>query len=137
MNSVNLIGRLVRDPHMETTDDGEEFCTLRMAIDDIFSKEDRADFVNVKVYGTQARVCIRYLRKGFLAGVTGHIRSDVEINDEGVKRYSIYVIAERVQILQWPTRDDKTITPCKYCPLREDCENDCIAYTAWKEENEQ
>ena len=104
MNSVNIIGRLVRDPDVKKTDDGKMICDLRFAIDDAYSKENRADFINVTVFGSQAGVCERYLRKGFLAGVTGHIRSDAYTDSEGVKRYPIKLVAERVRILQWPER---------------------------------
>jgi single-strand DNA-binding protein len=106
MNSVNIIGRLVRDPEVKRTEDGRTICNLRIAIDDTFSKEDRADFINVTVFGSQANVCDRYLRKGFIAGVSGHIRSETYTDSEGAKRYPVKLIAERVQILQWPERKD-------------------------------
>ena len=99
MNSVNIIGRLVRDPETKRTDDGRTVCSLRLAIDDTYSKDGRADFINVTVFGGQGDVCERYLKKGFLTGVTGHIRTDSYTDSEGVKRYPIKLIAERVQIL--------------------------------------
>ena len=94
MNSVSIIGRLVKDPEMKKTDDGMSVCDLRLAIDDTFSKEDRADFINVTVFGNQADVCERYLRKGFITGVSGHIRSDVYTDAEGARRYPVKLIAE-------------------------------------------
>ena len=108
MNSVNIIGRLVRDPELKRTDDGLAICSLRLAIDDTYSKEDRADFINVTVFGSQAEICERYLRKGFIAGMSGHIRSESYTDAEGVKRYPIKLIAENVQILQWPDREGKS-----------------------------
>ena len=107
MNSVNIIGRLVRDPEVKKTDGGLSICDLRFAIDDPFSKDDRTDFINVTVFGNQSEVCKRYLRKGFLAGVSGRVRTDVYTDSEGVKRYPIKLIAERVQFLQWPDRNEK------------------------------
>jgi len=108
MNSVNIIGRLVRDPELKRTDDGLAICNLRFAIDDTYSKEDRADFINVTVFGSQAEICERYLRKGFMAGMSGHIRSESYTDVEGVKRYPIKLIAESVQLLQWPDHEEKT-----------------------------
>ena len=107
MNSVNIIGRLVRDPEVKRTEEGMSICNLRIAIDDIFSKEDRADFINVTVFGNQADTCERYLRKGFITGVSGHIRSEVYKNSEGVNRYTVKLIAERVQFLQWPDKKEQ------------------------------
>ena len=108
MNSVNIIGRLVRDPEVKRTEEGTSICNLRIAVDDTFSKEDRADFINVTVFGNQADTCERYLRKGFITGVSGHIRSEVYTDQEGARRYPVKLIAERVQFLQWPERQEKS-----------------------------
>ena len=104
MNNINIIGRLVKDPEVRKTDEGKTICELRFAIDDPFSKEDRSDFINVTVLGNQGDLCERYLRKGFLAGVSGRIRSEVYTNSDGVKKYPTKIVAENVQFLQWPDR---------------------------------
>jgi len=104
MNNVSIIGRLVKDPDVKKTEEGKTICDLRFAIDDHFSKGDRADFINVTAFGNQGELCERYLRKGLLAGVSGRIRSDVYTNSEGVKKYPVKIIAENVQFLQWPDR---------------------------------
>ncbi|MCL2111472.1 MAG: single-stranded DNA-binding protein [Clostridiales bacterium] len=106
MNSVNIIGRLVKDPDIKHTSEGLAICDIRIAIDDVRSKEDRADFVNVTVFGTQAGLCEKYLRKGFVTGVSGHIRSDSYTDSAGVKRYPVKLVAENVQFLQWPDREE-------------------------------
>jgi single-strand DNA-binding protein len=105
MNSVNLIGRLTRDPDLKRTDEGRSICSFTLAVDDIHSKDDRADFIRVTVFGSTGDLCERYLRKGFLAGVTGRLRSDSYTDSEGVVRYPTNVIAENVRFLQWPERD--------------------------------
>ena len=106
MNSVNVIGRLTKDPEIRKTEEGRTICSLRLAIDDTFSKEDRADYINVTVFGAQGDICEKYLRKGFITGVTGRIRSDMYTDTEGVKRYPVKLTADRVQFLQWPARDE-------------------------------
>ena len=106
MNNVNIIGRLVKDPEVKKIGDGLSVCDLRVAIDDAFSKDDRSDFINVTVFGNQADACKRYLRKGFMAGVSGRIRSESFTGSDGVKRYPIKIVAERVQFLQWPERKE-------------------------------
>jgi single-strand DNA-binding protein len=107
MNTVNIIGRLVRDPEVRRTEDGQVICNLRIAIDDAFSKEDRTDFLSVTVFGNQAEVCERYLKKGSLTGVSGRLRSDAYTDAEGVKRYPVKLIADRVQFLTWPEHSEK------------------------------
>jgi single-strand DNA-binding protein len=105
MNSVNLIGRITKDPDVRKTDEGTTICTLRLAVDDTFSKEDRADFVSVTVFGQQGELCEKYLRKGFICGVSGRIHSGSYTDADGVVRYPVSVTAERVQFLQWPEKE--------------------------------
>jgi single-strand DNA-binding protein len=104
MNNVNLIGRLTQDPELRELEGGRHLCKFSLAIDDAFAKEDRADFVRITVFGTQALNCEKYLRKGFLAGVSGRIYSSTYVDAEGVKRYPVEVTADRVQFLQWPEK---------------------------------
>ena len=111
MNTVSIIGRLVKDPEIKKTDEGKTICDLRFAIDDPLSKENRSDFINVTVLGNQGDLCKRYLRKGFIAGVSGRIRSDAYTNSEGAKKYPIKIIADNVQFLQWPEKTTERSAP--------------------------
>jgi single-strand DNA-binding protein len=106
MNNINLIGRLTKEPEIRKTEEGRCICNFTLAVDDTYSKDDRTDFIRVTVFGVQAENCGKYLRKGFLAGVTGRIRSDSYTDSEGIKRYPISVTGERVQFLQWPAHDE-------------------------------
>ena len=139
MNSVNIIGRLVRDPDVKRTEDGLTICNLRLAIDDPYSKENRSDFINVTVFGAQGGVCNRYLRKGFMAGVSGRINSDSYTDSEGVKRYPVKVVADRVQILQWPEREQKSQDTIQESPPEcEEADQDAVQdATPEREETDQ
>jgi single-strand DNA-binding protein len=105
MNNVNLIGRLTKDPVVRKTDEGRTICTFTLAVDDTFSKDDRTDFIRVTVFGNQGDLCERYLRKGFLTGVSGRLRVDKYTDSDGVTRYPVDVTADRVQFLQWPEKE--------------------------------
>ena len=107
MNNVTLIGRLCKNPEIKKTEEGRSICTFTLAIDDIHSKEDRTDFIRVTVFGNQGENCSKYLRKGFLTGVSGRFRSDTYKDSEGIVRYPIGIVAERVQFLQWPEKEAK------------------------------
>jgi len=113
MNNVSIIGRLVKDPEVKRTAEGKTICDLRFAIDDPFSKEDRSDFINVTAFGNQGELCERYLRKGFIAGVSGRIRTDVYMDKEGARKYPIKIIAENIQFLQWPDRNETQTAPAE------------------------
>ena len=107
MNNVTLIGRLTKNPEIRKTEEGRSICTFTIAVDDIHSKEDRADFIRVTVFGSQGENCSKYLRKGFLTAVSGRFRSDTYKDSEGIVRYPIGIVAERVQFLQWPEKEVK------------------------------
>ncbi|MDR0886651.1 MAG: single-stranded DNA-binding protein [Clostridiales Family XIII bacterium] len=111
MNNVNLIGRLTKDPAVKHTGNGLAICSFNLAVDDFHARDDRADFIRVKVFGTQGDNCEKYLRKGFLTGVAGRIHSDTYTDQEGIKHYPIEIIADTVQFLQWPTRETKITEP--------------------------
>jgi single-strand DNA-binding protein len=104
MNQVSLIGRLTKDPELHKTGEGRSICKFTLALEDNFSKEDRADFICVTVFGNQGENCIRYLHKGILAGIEGRIHSEANTDSDGVKRYSATVIASRVIFLEWPEK---------------------------------
>ena len=104
MNNANLIGRLTRDPEMRKTDEGHTICDFTIAVDDVFSKDDRTDFIKVTVFGNQAENCNKYLRKGLLCGASGRIHSDSYTDKEGVKRNAVKIIADRIQFLQFPEK---------------------------------
>ena len=111
MNNISLIGRLTREPEMRKTDDGLSICTFTLAIDDTHAREDRTDFIRVTCFGAQGDNCEKYLRKGFLAGVSGRLRSDQYTDAEGIKRYPVDVVADRVMFLQWPEKVTAKETP--------------------------
>jgi single-strand DNA-binding protein len=111
MNAVNLMGRLTRDPELKHLDDGRAMTNFTLAIDDTYSRDDRADFVRVTVFGNQAENCEKYLRKGFLTGVSGRLRSDMYTDSEGIKRYPMSVTADRVQFLQFPEKMQEKTEP--------------------------
>ena len=106
MNNANLIGRLTRDPELRKTDDGLSICDFTIAVDDVFSKDDRTDFIRVTAFGNQAENCDKYLRKGFICGASGRIHTESYTDKEGVKRNAVKIIADRIQFLQFPDRSE-------------------------------
>ena len=97
MNSVELIGRLTRDPEVRyTSKDNKAVVTFTLAVDD--GKEE-TDFPRVKVFGNTAEACEKYLRKGRQVGVQGKLKTGSYKNKDGVTVYTTDVIANRVDFL--------------------------------------
>ena len=95
MNSVNLIGRLTRDP--EIREASVTVATFTVAVDRI-GKDKGADFIRCKAFGRQAEVVGQYLSKGKQVGVSGRIETD-SYEKDGARVYTTEVIAERVDFL--------------------------------------
>jgi single stranded DNA-binding protein len=74
MNSVNLIGRLTRDPELFTTQGGTDIGRLRLAV--ARRRRDGALFLDVKCFEGQARACMQHLGKGHEVAVTGQLELD-------------------------------------------------------------
>ena len=104
MNSVNLIGRLTRDPEVRYTESQLAVARFSLAIDrgkDRNGESRGADFPGIVVFGKQAETCERYLAKGRRVAVQGRLQTGSYVNKEGAKVYTTDVIADRVEFLYW------------------------------------
>lgn len=105
MNSVDLIGRLTRDPEVKYMAGAEPLAVARftLAIDRPVGqgKEKQTDFPSIVTFGRQAENCERYLKKGRLVAIQGRIQTGSYTNKDGAKVYTTDVVAERVEFLEW------------------------------------
>lgn len=106
MNSVNLIGRLTRDPELRTSADDSPVAVLRVALARRRGGEDAgAVFVNVVCFGRQAEAANEYLHKGRRVAVEGRLEQREWTDTDGQARSRHEVYAERVEFLDPPTSD--------------------------------
>lgn len=105
MNSVNMIGRLARDPELRFTASGKAVASFSIAINNIYNK-DRADFFNVVVWGKIAENCANYLAKGRLVGIEGRLQARSYETQSGDKRYITEVVANQVEFLEWGSKKE-------------------------------
>ena len=109
MNTVNLIGRLTKDPEVRYTSGSQmAVATFTVAIDRPVKPgaEKQTDFPRVTVFGKQAENCEKYLAKGRLVGISGRIQTGSYENKNGDKVYTTDVIANRVEFLEWGDKTD-------------------------------
>ncbi len=100
MNSVQLIGRLTRDPEVRYTTGQNQTAVARftIAVNDGFGENERTSFIPIVVFGRQAENCERYLGKGRQVGITGRIQTG-SYEKDGRTVYTTDVIANRVEFL--------------------------------------
>ena len=110
MNSVNLIGRLVRDPELKYTQSQMAVCTFTLAVDKGLSRDKRqemesagkptADFPRIMVFGKMAENTSTYLSKGSQCSVIGRIQTgSYQDRETGKTIYTTDIIADRVEFL--------------------------------------
>ena len=101
MNSVNLTGRLTKDPEYHETDSGMQICRFQIAVDRITKQgeEKKADFPRIVTFGKLAETCNKYISKGKMVGISGHLQTGSYEKEDGQKVYTTDVIADRVDFL--------------------------------------
>lgn len=109
MNSVNLIGRLARDPDLRFSPSGLAMTRITLAVDKnlygdkkkqaIEQGKPTADFISVVVFGKQAENAANYLAKGRQCAVLGRINTGSYVDKEGKKIYTTDVVADRVEFI--------------------------------------
>lgn len=99
INRVILMGRLVGDPELKTTQSGVSVTSFRIAVDRNYVKqgEDRkADFIDVICWRQTAEFVCRYFGKGSMIAVDGQLQSRTYQAKDGSNRYVVEVVADQV-----------------------------------------
>lgn len=98
MNSVNLTGRLTRDPDIRYTNNGTCLAKFSLAVDRRFKREGepQADFPNIVVWGKAAEFVEKYFTKGMKMEVSGRIQTGSYSKEDGTKVYTTDVVAESI-----------------------------------------
>lgn len=99
MNSVQLIGRLTRDPEVRYTSGQNQTAVARfsVAVNDGYGENERTSYINI-VVGRAAENCEKYLAKGRQVGITGRIQTG-SYEKDGRTIYTTDVVASRVEFL--------------------------------------
>ena len=104
VNKVILTGRLTRDPELRRTASDRAVTQMGIASSRRYKARDgewkeMTAFVNVVVWGRQAETCAEFLRKGSAVFLEGRLNSRSWETQDGQKRSTIEVQADRVQFL--------------------------------------
>jgi single-strand DNA-binding protein len=107
LNLVAITGRLAADPELHSTGNGTDVTTLRIAVGRMKRQGEQragADFVDVVVWGEQAKHAGRYLAKGRRVAIKGRLQQRTWTAPEGGKRSRLQVVADQVQFLDYKDR---------------------------------
>lgn len=113
MNSVQLLGRLTRDPDVRYTDGGSTVAKFTLAVDRRFKQEggESADFINCTAFGKTAEFIERYVFKGTKIALNGRIQTGSYTNKDGVKVFTTDVVVENVEFAESKNSNAGNVNP--------------------------
>lgn len=99
MNSVQLTGRLTRDPEVRYTDSGLSIARFTLAVNRRFKQENGpdADFIRCIAFGKTAEFIEKYFSKGRKMDMNGRIQTGSYQNQDGATVYTTDIIVENVE----------------------------------------
>lgn len=105
MNNVNLLGRISTDLNIRESNN-KKILNFSIAIND---NKDKASFIPVVAFDSVAENISKYQKKGNQIAISGFLQDNTYTDKEGNKRYSLNVIASRVDFIsnKESNKDDK------------------------------
>ena len=91
LNKVMLIGNLGRDPEVKMTPSGQQLARFSVATTETWKnpqgeKQSKTEWHNIVVWGKQAEIAEKYLRKGKQVLIEGRIQYREYTDQAGVKK---------------------------------------------------
>jgi single-strand DNA-binding protein len=91
-NSVQLIGRLGKDPEVKNFESGKKMVSFSIATSDTYKnakgeKVEDTQWHNIVIWGKLAEVAGKYLKKGEEVALEGKLVHRMYETDKGEKRY--------------------------------------------------
>ena len=99
LNVVALMGRLVYEPELKTTQNGTNVCSFRIAVDRSFARqgeERKADFIDVTAWRQTAEFVSKYFQKGSLIAIEGSLQTRQYQDKQGNNRTAVEVVANNI-----------------------------------------
>ena len=100
LNRIIVMGRLVRDPELRTTQSGISVTSFTLAVDRDFKSRDSGekstDFIDVVAWRQTAEFVCKYFGKGRMAIAEGRLQIREWKDRDGNNRRSAEVVADNV-----------------------------------------
>ena len=99
LNVVAIIGRMVKDPELKTTNSGKSVCSFRIANDSGYkdaSGQNQTNWLDVTAWGKTAEFVCKYFPKGSLIAIDGRLQSRSYQDKNGQNRTAVEIVAQNV-----------------------------------------
>lgn len=101
MNKFICVGRLTKDPELQTTTSGKSLARFSVAVKRDYATDGQieCDFFNCVVWGAFAETCNKYLKKGSKVIVEGRLNTRTYESNDGTKKLIYEINATNVEFL--------------------------------------
>lgn len=99
LNVVAIMGRLVADPELRTTQQGTNVCTFRIACERSYTpkgQQRQADFVDIVAWGKTAEFICKFFKRGSMIAIDGSIQTRHYQGKDGSNRTAVEVVANNI-----------------------------------------
>lgn len=100
INTVVIMGRMVRDPELRQLDNGTSVTSFSVAVDrnyvDKTTNERQADFLNVVAWRQTAEFVCKYFHQGDMIALEGSLQSRKYTDKDGNNRTAIEIVASNI-----------------------------------------
>lgn len=99
LNIVAIMGRLVYDPELKTTQQGTSVCSFRIACDRSYTpkgQERQADFIDVVAWRQTAEFVSKHFQKGSMIAIEGSLQTRQYQDKQGNNRTAVEVLANHI-----------------------------------------
>lgn len=101
MNRLTIIGNLVKNPELRTTQSKISVCSFTVAVNKRHPAEGGpdADYFKVTAWRERGELCAKFLQKGKKVCVIGPVSVSVFTGNDGTTRAQMEVTADEVEFL--------------------------------------
>jgi len=102
LNQVVLVGRLVKNPELQITENGKKITKITLAVPRSYknmSGEYDTDFLECTLWTNVAESTTEYCQSGDMLGVKGRIQRRIIETEDGSKKKKTEIVAEKVTFL--------------------------------------
>ena len=100
LNHIVIMGRMVRDPELRSTQSGTSVCSFTLACDRDFKSKDggekETDFIDCVAWRSTAEFVSTYFTKGRMAVASGRLQLRDWKDRDGNKRRSAEIVTDNV-----------------------------------------
>lgn len=99
LNIVAIMGRMVKDPELKTTNSGKSVCSFRIANDSGYkdaSGQNQTNWLDVTAWGKTAEFVCKYFPKGALIAIDGRLQTRQYQDKSGQNRTAVEIVANNV-----------------------------------------